>query len=91
MLRVLTQHRVPVDSQGLVDAESVISAIRADTALVTLMHSNNEVGSIQPVRQIAEHCASLGVCMHSDAAQSVGKVPVTLGALGPVHVLCPHS
>ena len=50
-------------------------AIRPDTILVSVMHANNEVGTIQPIQEIAAICQSAGVVFHTDAAQSVGKIP----------------
>jgi cysteine desulfurase len=73
---------VPVDGEGRVDAEAVARALRPDTGLVSVMHANNEVGTVQPVAEIAALARSRGVLVHSDAAQSVGKVPVDVGALG---------
>ncbi|KAL9187911.1 hypothetical protein ACHAXT_006289 [Thalassiosira profunda] len=65
---------VPVNDEGIVSAEDVIGAIRPNTALVTVMTANNEVGSLQPVMEIAKRCREKGVLFHSDAAQAVGKV-----------------
>lgn len=73
---------VGVDSRGRVDPEEVTRVMRADTVLVTLMLANNEVGTLQPVAEVAALCRRRGVLVHSDAAQAVGKVPVDVGALG---------
>lgn len=73
---------VPVDRYGRVDPEAVGSAIRDDTVLVSIMHANNEVGTIQPVEEIAAITRRHGVLLHTDAAQSVGKLPVDVDALG---------
>jgi cysteine desulfurase len=73
---------VGVDHFGRVDPESVASAFRDDTVLVSLMLANNEVGTLQPVVEVASLCAERGVAMHTDAAQAVGKVPVDVAALG---------
>lgn len=74
---------VGVDGAGVVSAADVAAAIRPGrTVLVTVMHSNNEVGSIQPVAEIAAAARATGALMHSDAAQSVGKTPVDVQALG---------
>lgn len=72
---------VPVDSTGRVDPAAVAVALREDTALVSIMHANNEVGTIQPVREIAALAHARGVLCHTDAAQSVGKIPVDVAAL----------
>ena len=64
------------DSSGRVMPESVSDAIRGDTALVSVMHANNETGVIQPVEAIARICRSRGVPYHVDAVQSLGKIPV---------------
>jgi cysteine desulfurase len=66
---------LPVDGDGRVDPGDLAAAIRPDTALVTLMHANNEVGSLNPVEELGRVCAERGVPFHTDAAQSVGKVP----------------
>ena len=73
---------VPVDSRGRVDPADVARALCDDTALVSVMHANNEVGTIEPVREIAALCRGRGVLVHTDAAQSIGKVPVDVGELG---------
>ncbi|MCG6906803.1 MAG: aminotransferase class V-fold PLP-dependent enzyme [Desulfobacteraceae bacterium] len=73
---------VPVDGQGLVDPAAVAAAIRPDTILVSLMHANNEVGTIQPLAEVAALARPRGILVHSDAAQSVGKIPVDVAALG---------
>ncbi len=73
---------VRVDQYGMVDPEEMIAALRRDTILVSLMHSNNEVGTLQPVKEIAEAARARGILVHSDAAQSVGKVPVDVSDLG---------
>lgn len=73
---------VGVDRSGRVAAADVARAIQPNTALVSVMHANNEVGVIQPIREIAEVCRKRGVLFHTDAAQSVGKVPVDVGDLG---------
>lgn len=73
---------VGVDGSGRVDPNDVIAAIRPDTVLVTLMLANNEVGTLQPVREVAEICRERGVLVHTDAAQAVGKIPVDVDELG---------
>jgi cysteine desulfurase len=73
---------LPVDGHGLVDPEAVRRAIDRDTTLVSIMHSNNEVGTLQPVREIAAIVRERGVLMHTDVAQSMGKVPVDVNELG---------
>ncbi len=67
---------VGVDTHGMVDPEAVTAAFRSDTILVSLMHSNNEVGTLQPVKAIAQAAKERGLVVHTDAAQSVGKVVV---------------
>jgi len=66
---------LPVDSHGFVNVGAVADAIRPDTILVSIMSANNEVGEIEPIREIAEICRSRGVTLHTDAAQSLGKEP----------------
>ena len=73
---------VPVDRYGQVDPDAVAAALRADTLLVSVMLANNEVGTLQPVRRIADVAHARGVLVHCDAAQAVGKVPVDVEALG---------
>jgi len=73
---------VGVDRYGMVDPEAMIAAFRPDTILVSLMHSNNEVGTLQPVKRIAQAAQDRGILVHTDAAQSVGKVPVDVADLG---------
>jgi cysteine desulfurase len=65
-----------VASDGQITAKQVEEAIRPDTALVTVMYANNEVGTILPIRQIGEVCAKHGVTFHTDAVQAVGHIPV---------------
>jgi len=73
---------LPVDEYGLVDPADLERAITPDTLLVTVMHANNEVGTIQPIAELAEIAHRHGALMHTDAAQSVGKIPVDVDALG---------
>ncbi|HSD27043.1 MAG TPA: selenide, water dikinase SelD, partial [Vicinamibacteria bacterium] len=74
--------RVPVDEAGRVDPEEVARALTPETILVTVMHANNEVGTIEPVAEIARLARERDILVHTDAAQSVGKVAVDVGALG---------
>ncbi|MDI9541515.1 MAG: cysteine desulfurase family protein [Pseudomonadota bacterium] len=73
---------LPVDGDSLVDVRSVERAVTDRTVLITVMHANNEVGTIQPIEEIAAMARSRGILMHTDAAQSPGKVPVDVRALG---------
>jgi cysteine desulfurase len=73
---------VGVDSTGLVDPGEIAEAIRPETILVSVMHANNEVGTIQPIAEIARVTKEAGVLLHTDAAQSVGKIPTKVDALG---------
>lgn len=73
---------IPVDAYGRVDPAQVAAALRPDTALVSIMHANNEVGTIQPVAEIAAITKARGVLLHTDAAQSAGKIPLDVDALG---------
>jgi len=72
---------VPVDSYGRVDPRAVAAAVRPDTALVSIMHANNEVGTIQPIAEIARLIKPMGVLLHTDAAQSAGKIEIDVDAL----------
>jgi cysteine desulfurase len=74
--------RVGVDRDGRTRVEETRAAIDATTALVTVMHSNNETGVLQPIIELAELARGLGAVMHTDAAQSVGKVAVNVRELG---------
>lgn len=74
--------RVPVDRFGVVDPDDIRRAIRPHTALVTVMHANNEVGSIQPIAAITAIAHERGVLCHSDAAQTAGKITVDVESLG---------
>lgn len=67
---------VPVDSLGIVHPADVARALRADTALVSVMHANNEVGTIQLIAEIARRAHARGALLHTDAAQSIGKIRV---------------
>lgn len=67
-----------VHSDGLVRPEELEAAIREDTALVTIMYANNEIGTIQPIKEIGEICRKHGVIFHTDAVQAVGNIPVNV-------------
>ena len=69
-----------VDANGLITAEQVAAAIRPDTALVTVMFANNEIGTILPIAQIGAVCRERGVTFHTDAVQAVGHIPVDVKA-----------
>jgi len=73
---------VPVDRTGRVDPDDVRRAMRTDTILVSVMHAQNEVGTLQPVDEIAAITRERGIALHTDAAQSVGKVAVRVHDLG---------
>jgi cysteine desulfurase len=73
---------LPVDRQGRVDPEGVRKALTPRTILVSIMHANNEVGTVQPIAEIAAIAKAAGVLMHTDAAQSVGKIPTRVNELG---------
>jgi cysteine desulfurase len=73
---------IPVDSLGLLDLKALEKAITRETILITVMHSNNEVGTIQPIGEIAALIRGRGITLHTDAAQSAGKVPVDVKSLG---------
>jgi cysteine desulfurase len=73
---------LPCSAAGLVDPGGVARALRPDTRLVSVMHANNEIGSIQPIPEISSICRKNGVPLHSDAAQSIGKTEVDVDKLG---------
>ena len=72
---------LPVDETGRVRLTDVGRAIRPETILITIMHANNETGVIQPIAEIGELAAANGIIFHTDAAQSVGKIPVDVDQL----------
>ena len=74
--------RVPVDSGGLVDPDDVRRALRPDTVVVSIMHANNEVGTIQPIAEIGAITREAGVLLHTDAVQTAGKLPLDVNDLG---------
>ncbi len=73
---------LPMDHTGVVSVDRLRDAIDSDTALVSVMHANNEIGTIQPVAALAAIAHEHGALMHTDAVQSVGKIPVDIRALG---------
>lgn len=73
---------LPVDEYGFVDPAELERAVTPDTILVTVMHANNEVGTIEPIAELARIAHRFGALMHTDAAQSVGKIPVDVDTLG---------
>jgi cysteine desulfurase len=84
--RYLEQHGVavtylPVDAEGFINLDELQAAFTSRTVLVSIMHGNNEVGTIQPVRQIGELCRQRRVLFHTDAAQTLGKIPFNVDDL----------
>ena len=73
---------LPVDAQGRVNLVDVEAAMTDQTVLITIMHANNETGTLQPIAEIAELAHRQGVFVHTDAAQSVGKIPTLVNELG---------
>ena len=73
---------LPVDTDGLIDAKSINAAIRPDTALISIMLANNETGTIEPVRQIAQLAKAKNILVHTDAVQAAGKIPINVEELG---------
>jgi len=73
---------VPVDSQGVVDLDFLSDAITPQTALISVMHANNEIGTIQPIEKIVEIAKKKGVLVHTDAVQTFGKIEVNVDKLG---------
>ncbi|SJZ84252.1 cysteine desulfurase family protein [Selenihalanaerobacter shriftii] len=73
---------LPVDRYGMVNVEDVRKAITNKTILITIMHANNEVGTIQPLKEISRIAHEKGILVHTDAAQSVGKISTKVGELG---------
>jgi len=77
-----TTSLVPVDQTGIVDPDRLRSLVTKDTALVSVMHANNEIGTVQPIGDLAAIAHEHGALMHTDAVQSVGKIPVDVRAMG---------
>ena len=72
---------VDVDETGMIRVDDVAAAIRPDTILISVMHANNEVGTIQPISKIAGIARQQGICIHTDAAQSLGKIAVDVQSM----------
>lgn len=73
---------VQPDAHGIVSPEAVGEAVRDDTILISVMHANNEVGTLQPIREIAAMARERGIVFHTDAVQTVGQIPVSVEELG---------
>ena len=73
---------LPVDAQGLLDPDSVRRALRPETILVTVMHANNEIGTVQPIEEIRAIAHEAGALFHTDAVQTTGKIPVDFQRMG---------
>lgn len=73
---------VQVDGRGMVDPDAIRRAIQPSTKLISVMHANNEIGTIQPIAEIASIAAQAGIPLHSDGVQAVGKIPVNVADLG---------
>lgn len=73
---------IPVDEYGMVDIDALKNALRDDTIMISIMHSNNEVGTLQPVEEISQLTKERGILFHTDAVQSTGNIPVDVNALG---------
>ena len=73
---------LPVDESGIVSPDRLREALADDTALVSVMHANNEIGTIQPIAELATMAHARGVLLHTDAVQTAGKIPVDVRALG---------
>lgn len=73
---------VPVDSEGILDLKFLEDSIRHDTILISIMHANNEIGTIQPIKKISELISGREIILHTDAVQSVGKIPTDVNQLG---------
>jgi cysteine desulfurase len=73
---------LPVDATGIVSPDALANAITDDTAIVSVMHANNEIGTIQPLAAIVQVAKARGALVHTDAVQSAGKIPIDVRALG---------
>ncbi len=74
--------RVPVDSRGVVEPDQIRRALRPETVLISVMHVNNEIGTVQPLADISRLAREAGVLLHSDGVQALGKIPVNVVRLG---------
>lgn len=72
----------PCDADGVVDPQAIVDALRPGTRLVSVVYANDEVGAVQPIREIAVACRDEGVTLHVDASQALGKLPIDVAALG---------
>lgn len=83
---------LPVNPEGLVEVSDLEQAIRPETILISIMHANNEIGTLQPLEEIGKLASERDIFFHTDAVQSVGKVPVDVDALGvDLLSLCPQA
>lgn len=82
--------RLPVDKHGVVSPDEVREALRPETVLVSVMHANNEIGSINPIEEIGQICREQGVYFHTDAAQTFGKLPLDMKR-APIDLLTASS
>jgi cysteine desulfurase len=73
---------LPVDASGIVEPGALAAALADDTAIVSVMHANNEIGTVQPIAELARLAHARGAVFHSDAVQSIGKIAVDVAALG---------
>jgi cysteine desulfurase len=73
---------LPVNREGMIDLDQLRKAMTEDTILVSIMHGNNEIGTLQPIAEIGKLCKQHDVIFHSDATQTVGKIPVDVEAMG---------
>ena len=86
-LKALARHGsdttlLPVDDSGIVSPDDLRAALREDTALVSVMHANNEIGTIQPIAELALVAHERGALFHTDAVQSIGRIPIDVKTLG---------
>ena len=72
---------LPVTSEGIIRIEDLVSAIRKDTALISIMHANNEIGTIQPIEEVGKIAKEMDIPLHTDAVQTVGKIPVDVNEM----------
>ena len=82
VVQIKGSYVLTVNKYGLVDPEQLRAAIRPETIPVSIMHANNEIGTIQPISELSSSCHEKGVIFHTDAVATVGNIPININELG---------